>query len=898
MSDFNWDDHPIVQDSSKSPEKGAASFSWDDHPIVQAAQSADTKPIDHAAARREEFKAIKESGDATGNAIINMFGDYLPQIKAKGGQILAGEGISNDENYVKRRDKEIADEKALAEKYPKADLAGKFIGFVAPMVATGGGSAAAEALPWVEKVPSLVSSMGKSAAFGGAIGAAQNPGDTPGVVDPLQLKDRGKNAMIGTALGGAIPIAAAGIGKAVDYAAAPIAKKATSIFLGPSDEAIAARYANPERIKSAPSIETIKDNLDDTLQGLFSAVDHAQVSRDGAHEALKTIEQNVKDTTKDAGFKFDIKGANIREQLRQAQDQLKEAFDSRTQVLAEKAQPPIELAPSVGDAIADVKAKVSKGSKDESYAILDKDPRSYNIRQSAQVLHNMADEMNIQGKETAPKSLSSSQMYAQRQPGQSIRAATGDVATTSPPITDESAAVQGKLRKFANIIENTPEKMPAPELKKMIQQIDKSGEAIYGQPGFDPRVSQAYKGVRASIDNMIKTSNPEYADKMKEVSQNIGLMNHAIDRFGDQQSAMIRLKSIGGDTAGLDRQLLAKLGDATGRDFVTPINEHMIAKAQLRDTDAIKAAIPASKQVSELQSQNRAHIRPEAWPEYEKSEINAKGLPEAKTAAQSRLAESETALAKSKDDLEPFKSLGQKSTQNAVKGLMKAPDKESIELRRTIQALSDKTGIDFAGQIEARRLAEQFSGTYMNGSRNAHIGGAVGGAIGGVFSPEHVTGAAIGYGIGNAIGGVIDKNGRQIAGRLIDAAKSGSQTKVAQLLMSTSRYAELAKRNPTAFQSVVRDIANNEGLKSSAPTAESPKKGPGKWANDGADKLIEHTDDPKLKQKIEESRGAMMKDPKARELLIQASDLKAGSKQMASILSKLKEKHLDDGEDK
>lgn len=186
-----------------------------DHP-------SEVTPQDMSDATSKAFKDMQTSGEASNDALLNTltFG-HLPQIKAKAKQILNGEGIANDESYVRRRDQEISDMSDKAKQFPLAHAEGTALGFVAPMALTGGGSAvadAAEAVPALtgaagEAVPAiagqitkqgLIKAAAKGAAVGGAMGAAQNPGDTPGVVDPLQLDARKKNAEIGTALGGTL----------------------------------------------------------------------------------------------------------------------------------------------------------------------------------------------------------------------------------------------------------------------------------------------------------------------------------------------------------------------------------------------------------------------------------------------------------------------------------------------------------------------------------------------------------------------------------------------------------------------------------------------------------------------------------------------------------------------
>ena len=70
-----------------------------------------------------------------------------------------------------------------------------------------------------------------------------------------------------------------------------------------------------------------------------------------------------------------------------------------------------------------------------------------------------------------------------------------------------------------------------------------------------------------------------------------------------------------------------------------------------------------------------------------------------------------------------------------------------------------------------------------------------------------------------------------------------------------------------------------------------PLKGPAKWANDGHEKLLDHVEgDPDTKKLLEKNKASMMSDPKTKQLLIQASDLKPGSKAMQDVLSKLKTK--------
>lgn len=65
---------------------------------------------------------------------------------------------------------------------------------------------------------------------------------------------------------------------------------------------------------------------------------------------------------------------------------------------------------------------------------------------------------------------------------------------------------------------------------------------------------------------------------------------------------------------------------------------------------------------------------------------------------------------------------------------------------------------------------------------------------------------------------------------------------------------------------------------------EPPKRGPLKWANDGLKKLEQHT---KKSGETSSLNPELLKDPKAKKLLIEASSLTPGTKRMDSVLSRL-----------
>jgi len=387
-----------------------------------------------------------------------------------------------------------------------------------------------------------------------ALGAASGAGTAIG--ESNSLEDAAKKTVAGAAFGAAGYGAAKGIGKLASMAAKKTAtlgedtaKGAITTLLGPKREAIDSYLKRASEIKGAKSIEQIKGQIDDIMDGYLSSVEKSKLSKAEAKEGLKLIEQQIRDATQDANFSFSVKRADIKDALKTARSSVDSAFEGAKSKLT-SIKSPIQMSDDVLASIQDLKSQVSKGSA-ESYKILESDPNAYSVRNAGKILRDMADDMNIQP-------LSKQGIVAQ---GQKVSGAGGG------PVTTQSEGVQNELIKFAERLENTPETIPARELKKILQQIDQSEKAMYGQPGFDSRVSQAYKMVRARIDEAVKAANPLYKDKMDEVAQKTELLNAALDRFGDPRASVSRLNSISSRTAGQDRDILKNIGQSTGRDL-------------------------------------------------------------------------------------------------------------------------------------------------------------------------------------------------------------------------------------------------------------------------------------------------------------------------------------------
>jgi hypothetical protein len=656
-----------------------------------------------------------------------------------------------DSGFITMRADARAEEAELQKRRPGLVLAGDIGGAVLTAPFTGGAALA--------KGAGMGARLAKAARMGTGFGAAQALG---------QADTAGEAATIiaaGTALGPAAELGLAGAAKgakALPGAAAWTAKKGMTVFLGPSKEAIDTYLQRAELIRGARSAEEIKNGIDEVMEGYLGAVKSAEMSKVEAKEGLRLIEDQIRDATQKANFSFGIKKADIREQLRNARSAVDAAFgEEKAKLSAIKS--PIQLADDVAGAVQDLKAQVSRGSA-ESYKILDADPNAYSVRNAGPILMKMANEMNIQPFERAGL------------------AAAGSVKPGAP-VTAQTAGVQNELRAFAQRLMNTPQRIPARELKKILQQIDASEKAMYGQPGFDGRVSQAYKMVRSTIDQQVKDANTDYAAKMAEVAEKSDLLSSVLERFSDPRATVSKLNSIAGRTAGGDRELLARLGKSTGNDFETAIQQFGQAQTTLKDPRAmegIKRGLPEYKTLLKTEAKNYQLGRPESAAANVQSELNSLGLKERLALAQEGLLGSETKLAIEAARLKPFRALSPARTQAIVENLLRDPKMQNIESRNALRALSGASEQDFMRMIGDLKTQRSFSGEYRNGSRNVVLGGIIG----------FITGGLPGVGGGAVVGSAIDRYGPKMAQKILDGYLRVSESPTLQKIQSLAIPAE------------------------------------------------------------------------------------------------------------
>jgi hypothetical protein len=123
-----------------------------------------------------------------------------------------------------------------------------------------------------------------------------------------------------------------------------------------------------------------------------------------------------------------------------------------------------------------------------------------------------------------------------------------------------------------------------------------------------------------------------------------------------------------------------------------------------------------------------------------------------------------------------------------------------------------------------------------------------------------------------------EKYGAQNAAIILDKT-SKALTKAPQTAKNAAAIETVAKPIRSAVDSKLQMVAENDGDKPST----RPLKGQEKWANDGFKKLLDHSGN----ENMSKMKGALLKSPKGKRLLIAASDLKPGSKAFEKIASQI-----------
>jgi len=608
-----------------------------------------------------------------------------------------------------------------------------------------GASSAVQAIPGMANLTKSAGLAGSAArvAEAGAVGAAQATAaegakrlaqEPSGFIRPEDnLPSMGEVALTGGALGGALKA----IPEAVSQAGRG-AKTAARVLTGVRGEDIDNYLARPEAIRSAKTIEEVKDEVDSAIQKLRDDVDGAKLNREQAYDALRQAESKVDDLVKENKFIVQQKKADIRQQFRDAKASLDRAFKETT---SEIKTARVAIRPDdVLDSVEQVKQQVSDLSA-ESYKILGLHKGKFSLSGVTRQVSGLQNDLKVGG-----------------------QLLSGDAET--------AYNVLGKWKEKLQTIEAGSKKgLGGQEVKKIIQELDSDirqyGDRLAGE--FSDKTYNSLMGVRRALDTKIKTQVPGYAQVMEETAKMNELRRDLVKMFGRRESVTSKLSRIDNPNLEYERSKLMELGQTTGKDFSSPLEEYMNLRSRSRtsiDQDALKRGLPGYQPYLDAVTQEARAGRPEFGQSLIEKARTASPEAAALRAATQGASVADEAVSAATTALEPYKRITPQNSENAIRTLL-GDRSRKIELRRLMTSLGQVSDQDFMLMINDLKTRDAFEKGYPAGSANVNMWAAIMGVMGGVSGMDPTMGAGSAA-AGATIGRFMDSYGPKVTRRVLD----------------------------------------------------------------------------------------------------------------------------------
>jgi hypothetical protein len=712
------------------------------------------------------------------------------------------------ELYREKRDAIRRDNEEASKEHPYITGAGKILGSI-PTFAAGG------EIPAVAKL----GLAGRGALEAGLMTAGDSNADlTKGEAGQF-AGDVAKGAATGAVLNPAI--------HGVLSKIAPVAKGLVSKYLGPSKSDIDAYLANPEAINGARSRNEIHQDVLDLVNEKRDAVKAAQENLAKSQAAVDQLTYGKKADLRDevsdqsnalGGLKNDASAASqaasldhqqnlvaARDAARVAHEQALAEHQAHLSAIA-SAPHPSEMADDVLDSMQQVKQLAQEKSGDIATKLAGSsetvDPK---------ILLTKLDDIT--------KGLRSTE---------DVTDASGNVVPGAVIGSERKAAVHsldGIKADFDKVAEQYPEGIPVDKARQMLQGINADYTELSKISSNSP-AALAHNQFRAHLRNLVGPAGSEYDAAMKnDVEPLYKLLAQAHQHFGGASRDQIasKLGRLANPTAEQGRDVLSTLGAVTGRDFESPLQQHMLAQAALKDKAGLAGSLTSSQEragLPQIQSeidnlsapgarqavsdQAAAPIRndiAEGQNELDylrHPDVQASRLEDAVNSSpeMQNLQEAGGEFGAAEDAAEPFKGVNENTLQGKLASAQRG---NSIANTGLVKDLSDASGHDFQKELNLLKTKEALQGGNTNGSRKVNLWSITGGALGATVGhpgPGAVIGAAVGAGA--------DTTGSNTAKKVLDTYIGAGNMADAGI----QRISNLLGTNPQAFKQFAAPLMN------------------------------------------------------------------------------------------
>lgn len=401
--------------------------------------------------------------------------------------------------------------------------------------------------------------------------------------------------------------------------------------------------------------------------------------------------------------------------------------------------------------------------------------------------------------------------------------------------TDEALALVERLKAYKErLVKEFGEFIPAVDAKNRIKAIDRITEYSSLAGSFDKEKNAAFKGIRASLDESVKNTVREYRDAMIPVNKDSDLLSR-LSPFAERQAGVTNLGRIRNPNQLENLKALDELGQKYEVRLLEAADmENLPEYDTLKRLEAAHETF-RSDRVARKIDDGLAHS-------YEKNQLEN---------AQEKLRQSQ-------ENLSPFKALAPKEDGRtaAQEMLEKLGKGKNIELEELFTKLGKMTDTDFVQAMKDQEVLAAFQKGAYNGSRNTLMGTLMG----------YWFGDSVPYAVGGgALGRGVDQWGPVWTKKALDAAIWISKRPTIEAVMRLSLPEGMKKQMILGLK---------DSIAQGSREVRESFKSEDRWALQGVEKLG---------IKDENIIYSLLKNPKAKSLLIQASDMKPGSPGMRKI---------------
>jgi hypothetical protein len=612
---------------------------------------------------------------------------------------------------------DVARRARLKEESPISSAVGSIAGAVSPIgpaasLFKGAMSAGKAAGAFIPKVGE---SVGRVA--GAALGAGGTVAAEEGVKAATGFKGDDVSALDAAKFGAGVDIglqAIPKVGKAMSWGG----KKLLSALGSVPMQSIEKYLADPGAINASKTTEEIKDMVDGVVNGLRDDVANKIVDVDTAKEVFKAFEQDLKEQL--SGRKKEVTDL-----FRTAESNLKNAFNVEQRLLKEVGAPSY-LVDDVVDSVNQLKRNLIEESG-----------------KASDILANSKENIAI-----AP---------IRKQLKKAIKAIKLEDVEFGPEDKKAIAALGGMLEDFNKL----PDFMPLKKAKDLTKKIDRIVEYDLDIGSFDNPASIALKEIRSSLRKTLGELSPEYDKAMKEIVAPLGsLRERASKLFRTREQALSRMLHINTDANQITREVLSEIGEATGKDFIAPIQTFLSSKKTLASERALEQlyqGLPEYKEMAKAEELFKTFK--DLAPAQEASKL-------ALMSDQAmQLQKAEASLQAAKAELEPFKIFTEMNSQSRIQSVIRGSNAEVKKRMADLSKLSDQ---DFLKMIDDSAVKADFFKDATRGSKNTNLWAILGTGFGaGALSGDPITGILTG-GAGAIFGQLVDRYGTQMAKYILD----------------------------------------------------------------------------------------------------------------------------------